>query len=88
MTTFVKLYVQGESSKMPVVYDRFGTNELTNNRYRRKLGRRKLVIEQYQQACRLNLAFSRYITRKPNFSVANITKRDISNVKWLDKNRM
>ncbi len=29
MTTFVKLYVQGESSKMPVVYDRFGTNGLT-----------------------------------------------------------
>ena len=28
MTTFVKLYVQGESSKMPVVYDRFGTNGL------------------------------------------------------------
>jgi hypothetical protein len=29
MTTFVKLYVQGESSKMPVVYDRFGTNGLS-----------------------------------------------------------
>jgi hypothetical protein len=28
MTTFVKLYVQGELSKMPVVYDRFGTNGL------------------------------------------------------------
>jgi hypothetical protein len=28
MTTFVKLYVQGKSSKMPVVYDRFGTNGL------------------------------------------------------------
>jgi len=31
MTTFVKLYVQGELSKMPVVYDRFGTNGLTVN---------------------------------------------------------
>jgi hypothetical protein len=29
MTTFVKLYVQGELSKMPVVYDRFGTNGLS-----------------------------------------------------------
>jgi hypothetical protein len=28
MTTFIKLYVQGKSSKMPVVYDRFGTNGL------------------------------------------------------------
>jgi hypothetical protein len=28
MATFVKLYVQGESSKMPVVFDRFGTNGL------------------------------------------------------------
>jgi coproporphyrinogen III oxidase len=52
MTTFVKLYVQGESSKMPVVYDRFGTNGLKKNI------NRKFMLASLKKLTNLKYCFS------------------------------